>query len=509
MKKPPFNKGEKGYGELTHQTFQGLNWQFLGKGVQFFLRVLVLAILARLLVPHDFGLVSAAIVVVNFSTIFSRIGIGPALVQRPTINDNHCRTAFTISILMGVVLAIIIFLTSEFVELFFEMPGLSEVLAVLALVFIVRGFTGVPQALLQRDLNFRLLTVAGLVSFGFGYGLIGIVLAFAGLGVWALVVATISQAVVKAIFVMYLRPFPKKPQLNMEATRELIFYGSGFTIAHFFNFLAREGDNFVVGKWLGAELLGLYDRAYQMMKMPASLFGQILETVLFSAMSKIQDQHKRLGRVYRRGTALTALITLPTTVIFLFFAPEIIRVVLGPGWEEAILPFRILAIGTLFRTSYKIGDSVAQATGAVYKRAWRQAIYALLVVFGAWAGSFWGIQGVAWAILFAISINYILMAQLSLALSRLKVLDYLKCHGPAFLLSLLIALEMLVFKTYMEFLGVSPLITLLGAGGIIILTLVTLLYVAPKRFFGEEGLWMLGLVWETGSSYWGKIRKKK
>lgn len=507
MKKQSGKTNKNGYGELTHQTFRGLNWQFFGKGVQFFLRVLVLAVLARLLVPKDFGLVAAAIVVVNFSTIFSRIGIGPALVQRPEIDERHSRTAFTLSVLFGVFLSIVVFLAAPLVENFFAMEGLKEVLQVITIIFILRGISTVPLALLQRDLNFRMITLAEIISFGLGYGLVGIILAFQGFGVWALVGANLSQALLKVIVLFYIIKFPKKPQLNISASRELLFYGSGFTFSQFFNFLAREGDNFVVGRWLGAELLGFYDRAYQLMKMPASLFGQILETVLFSAMAKIQDEHKRLARVYLRGTALTALISLPITAIFIFLASEIVQVVLGDGWEQVIIPFQILAIGTLFRTSYKIGDSVSKATGAVYQRAWRQFLYAFFVVFGAWVGSSWDLPGVAVGVLFAIILNYFLMAQLSISLSKTNFAEYAKCHIPALLLTVVFVIELGIIKLVTEIYSFSPLFTLFGAGVIIGLTTVGLLFFAPKKFFGEEGLWMVGLLLEYLSVF--KKRRKK
>ena len=107
----------------------------------------------------------------------------------------------------------------------------------------------------------------------------------------------------------------------------------------------------------------------------------------------------RLAAAYLRAVALIALLVLPLSAALILLAPEVVRVALGPRWGLAVAPFQILGIGMLFRTSYKMSDSIARSTGAVYRRAWRQVIYAALVVVGAWVGQHWGIAGVAWGAL--------------------------------------------------------------------------------------------------------------
>ena len=118
------------------------------------------------------------------------------------------------------------------------------------------------------------------------------------------------------------------------------------------------------------------------------------------------------------------------SVFFLVLAPEIVLLTLGPKWTEVTLPFQILATSLLFRTSYKISDSLTKATGAVYRRAWRQWVYAVLVVLGAFGGQFWGISGVAVGVVTAISTNYLLMAHLSLRLVDISFKDFFEAHIP-------------------------------------------------------------------------------
>src|SRR2546426_9124427 len=118
-------------------------------------------------------------------------------------------------------------------------------------------------------------------------------------------------------------------------------------------------------------------------------------STLFPYTTLFRSNAQRLAAAYRRGVALIALVVLPISVALVLLAPEVIDVVLGPRWTSVIAPFQILAVGMLFRTSSKMGDSLTRATGAVYRRAWRQMLYAALVVGGAVVGKHWGIEGVA------------------------------------------------------------------------------------------------------------------
>ena len=122
----------------------------------------------------------------------------------------------------------------------------------------------------------------------------------------------------------------------------------------------EEGDYLVVGRWLGSSSLGLYTRARKLMGAPASLLGGMLDDVLFPAMARVQDDLPRLGLAYRRGVSLVALTMLPLSALLMVLAPEVIAVALGPQWLGAVVPFQILAVGLLLRTSYKMSDSLAR-----------------------------------------------------------------------------------------------------------------------------------------------------
>ena len=227
---------------LTERTFLGFMWMILGSGIQVALKILILAVLARLVSPKEFGIMGIAIIVVEFSKMFAHMGVGPALVQRVELENRHLTTGFTLSIFMGIFFAALLILIAPLLAAFFRMNELIQVLRVISLVFLIDSFTLIAQALLQRRMKFKIIVSIEVISYTVGYGAVGIILAYSGFGVWALVVANLSQATLLTLLLVIVQPFPKKPGFEIKAFKELIFFGGGMTIAKVANFLANQGD---------------------------------------------------------------------------------------------------------------------------------------------------------------------------------------------------------------------------------------------------------------------------
>jgi PST family polysaccharide transporter len=484
---------------MTRRTLNGLFWTFSGTGMQAVLRVLVMIVLARLLTPVDFGLVGVALVVVEFCEIVSQIGIGPAIVQRSNLESRHIRTGFTISVMLGFLLAFLFVGLAPVISQFFHTERLTPVLRAMAPVFVLRAFAIVAESLLQRGLHFRSLAGIQVASYIIGYGIVGVVLAWSGLGFWALVIALLVQTLVNTVALVIIQRRIIAFSLDAGAVRELLYFGTGSTATKIANFVARQSDNVIVGRWLGAAALGIYGRAYQLLAMPANLFGNAVDSVLFPALSQVQSEPQRLASAYRKSIAITALTVLPASAIMFFLAPEIIEVLLGSGWLAVTEPFQVLALGMFFRTAYKIGFTLARASGAVYQMAWRQGLYAFLVLAGSWIGQSHGITGVACAVLFALTIHYLLSAQLGIGIARISWKDFAKAHVPAVALtamSLTVTWQVVTLARAHHF---PDLIILITTVVTVLACAVILVRLMPTLFMGEEGAWLA----QTLSRYLG------
>jgi O-antigen/teichoic acid export membrane protein len=476
---------------LSGHAVNGLGWSGLGYVTQGVGQILVLAVLARYVSAADFGVLSATLIVIGVGKLFTQSVVGPAIVQRPGLERRHKVTAFWLAIGSGLTMAAAVVLLAPVVARLFHFDGLQTVLVVLSLSFVLQAPSVVSEALMQRELAFRRLAMADVVSFLVGYCFVGVVLAVAGAGVWALVAANLAQAGLDSLTLITLRRPTVAFEFDRRAANEILHYGAGFTAGKVFNYTAGQGDYFVIARTMTVSDLGYYSRAYQLVAMPAMLLGQVMDRVLFPVMSSLQDDRPRLAEAYRKGISVIATIMSPLSILIVVLAPEIIRVLLGPDWGPVVAPLQVLALGLVCRTGYKISDSLARSTGTVYKRAWRQAIYAGLVVGGALVGKRWGITGVAWGVLLAIVVNYLAMGALSMATVGLTWARFLSAHMRGLMLGLVTAVCTITSARILRSAGVGDLMVLLGSVGLVGSLLGGAALASPELVLGADALWVL------------------
>ncbi len=477
---------------VQHRTIASLFWMLSGTGAASVLNLAVLATLARLLGPSEFGLIEAALVVVLFTDLFSHIGVGPAIVQRRDLTDPHIRSGFTFSLLFGSLSGVAVVVLAPWIALWFRQPALADALRVLALGFPLTGVAVVAEGLLQKHLRYKRLSAINVITFAVGYGGVAIAAAAAGFGAWSLVLGVLAQRVLRSSMILLASRHALGIRWDGRALRDLLGFGVGASMSDFLNFMALEGDRVIIGRFLGEAALGLYGRAYGLMAMSVKAFGGVLDKVMFSAMSLQQANPDKLKLGYTRGLSLVALTLLPTSLVSMVLAPEIVRVLLGRGWEGAVAPFQLLAVGMVFRVSYKVSTALAKATGRVYALPPRQAAYAALVVVGAYVGGTgWGVSGAAAGVTFALFVHSLVMAQLGVSiLPGMTWRDTLSAHGPAVLLSLPTVAAAAAATWGLRGYGWSPVVVLaagLLAGG---LAAAAALHLAPRTMLGREGLWI-------------------
>jgi O-antigen/teichoic acid export membrane protein len=494
---------------LTKRALGGMLWTFSGTGVQGIVQLLVLMTLGRLLTPGEFGIMGAAVVVVALSQIVSQVGVGPAIIQRRELERIHVRVAFTISAVLGLVLGAGVWLAAPALAAFYRIPAVEPVLRALALLFPIDGFNTVGKSLLTRQLRFRLYVALDVGSYILGYACIGVLLAWQGYGVWALVLATLSQATLRTLAMYAATRHSVHLSFNPKASRDLLSFGFGHSLAQVALIFSQQADNLVVGRWLGPVALGIYGRAYNLMVMPATAFGKIVNRVLFPVMAQVQDERDRLAGAYERALAIVALVSLPVSVLLWIVAPEFIPVLLGPQWTAVVLPFRLFTCGLFFRMSSKITDACIKAAGAMYSRAFIQSVYAAMVLFAALLGQRWGIGGVAVAVSIAMGINWLMMAGLGRSVTGLPWHRFVRAQFPGALFALLVGSAVAVAVQTMRAAHVGPILVLIAA----VLTAAVVAFgvwrLGSGPFLGPHGTWASKRAEEflrSGSRRLGRLR---
>jgi O-antigen/teichoic acid export membrane protein len=405
--------------EVIHHSFtskilHGLQWAYVSVVAQGVLKLAVLVVLARVLTPRDFGLLGFALICTNFVERVGQLGVTPALVQCEVVSVNTITTARLMSVGLGFLTGTLVYLTAGFMARFFDEPTLKVILEVLSVGCILEALAATPDALLQRDLQFKRIMVADTVSYFVGMGIVGIALALAGWGVWALVTATLWM---KGIRLLIMRLYVGRTcggSWSWNESAQLLSMGFGFSLGRLLNFFSLQGDNFVVGRLLGVEALGFYTRAYQLMTLPAMYIGQVFEKVMFPAMAQEQRNLVRLQRSFLLTLEAVGVVALPAGVCLYLLAEEIVIVGFGERWRPIIPVLQILSFGVFFRTAYKCSDIVVRSVGAVYRYAQCQAWYSVMVIGGAVLGAMaWELRGVAIGVVVAVALNYASMTRLS------------------------------------------------------------------------------------------------
>lgn len=321
---------------LTRQTLSGMKWTYFQTAVSAFLQIAVTGVLARLLTPEAFGLVALADLTLRFVNYLARGGVGQAIVQKPGLEPLHVRAGATASVILGACFSSLVWLGAPLAAEVLGDPDVTPVLRWMSLSLLLHGFGATAEALLSRDLRFRALAGRSIVSYVLGYPIVGLVLAARGAGVWALVAASLVQTGSRSLLAYLAHRHSLRPTFDRQAHGSLLSFGSRVSLISFFEFLGSELDTFAVGRFAGASALGLYNRAYVLVRLPVYHLTTSFSKVLFPAFSSVQRDVARFRGAYVSAAGLTAAIVFPTAAGIAVAGPEIVRVVLGPRWTDAI-----------------------------------------------------------------------------------------------------------------------------------------------------------------------------
>ena len=448
-----------------------------------------MVVLSRLLSPREFGIAAGTLLIFGLSDMLIDLGVGPALVQRDALTDDHITTAFYASFAFGLLLCVLFSVEAPAIVEFLRIPELRNVIPIASLVYLVAGVSTVSRAIAERALLFRKLSRVRVFTDGVLYGLVAVAAATAGASYWSLVYASLASALVSTVWYFCLARHPLQLRFRWALLRDLLKFGGGMSLARVVNYFGREGDTLVVARTFDTAGLGLYSRAFRLMVVPATVIGAAMDRVLFPVLSRAKDDGTRVGEALDRGIAGLSLLCLPTGIVFSVLAPEIVRVVLGPGWSGAVPPFQILALGLYFRLAYKLGGAVSMSHGAVYKNAACQFLYAAMVVGGSIVGRRWGLVGVASAVVVALIAEFVILWFLAARILQFPLGRFLRVHVIAVPVCLVALAGSVTSASLLRSLGAPDLVTLAATGLATAATVVGACVVLPGIFLGDHGQW--------------------
>jgi O-antigen/teichoic acid export membrane protein len=353
-----------------------------------------LIVLARLLEPTDFGLVGMVTAITGFLSLFREFGLSLAAVQRSEITEEQTSTLFWINIAVGIVLCLSSMAIAPLVASFYREPRLGSIMAVLGLGFVFNAAGVQHSALLQRQMRFSELALVDVVSLIVS-SVLSLVLAANGFGYWSLVAWSVSQPLTSTIQLWFHASWvPGKPARSV-GTGSLLRFGGIVTVNSLVVHIAYNLDKVMLGRFWGAEVVGLYGRAYQLITLPTDMITGPIGGVAISALSRLQDDRKRMWSHFQKGYTLVLAVTVPLSIVCALFAEEIILVMLGPKWHDAVLVFQLLAPTQLVFSIINPTGWLLVALGMVERSLKLALVLAPLVVVGCILGLPYGPNGVA------------------------------------------------------------------------------------------------------------------
>lgn len=365
-----------------------------GQAARFVLQLIGIIVLSRILGPTAVGLYAALAVIVGLGEVLRDFGLSSAMIQASEVTRAQRSNLFWINAGLGVALAAMCAGIAPLVAGFYHEPELQAGCAAVGLVLVLGGLGTQFRAQLSRDLRFTAIAVIDVV--GAAGGLVaGVVAATFGLGFWALVIQQIGMALVTATLnVAVARWLPGLPTRNAN-TLGLVRFGWNVGCTQVVNYLAKNVDTLVVGRFFGAESLGLYNRAYQLLTVPINQISTPATKVAFPVLSRIRGDQAQYDKLLLTGQKVLVHVVLAVFVYTMVVAPSLVQIALGEEWAGVADLYRILALAALVQTASYPTYWVFLSQGLTGESLRFTLVSKSFLVAAVLFGAIWGVEGVA------------------------------------------------------------------------------------------------------------------
>lgn len=350
--------------ESKHAILWSMIDKFLKRGIQFILSI----ILARLLTPEDFGIVAMAAIFVSWGEVFRDFGLGQSIIQKKDVSDVQASTIFYLNLMMGVLIAIIFQILAPIAADFYDNVMVAWVVRISGITFILQSFNVVQLSLLKKKLNYKVETVGSFVS-SLLSGIVGVVLAYFGFGVWSLLIQSISSYIISTMYIWIKSTWRPKWIFNFSKTRSMFKMGIGFMLQGLIDNIFNSLGSMVIGKLFSPSTLGLYSRGNSLAEMPKTTFIMPFTRPLFPVFAKIQDDKAAVRNYFLNTTDMLNWLMIFVTGIILTSSSEIISILYGNIWLESAKYLFLLSIMIPFFPNWTTTTSLWKGLGFAKKVA--------------------------------------------------------------------------------------------------------------------------------------------
>lgn len=457
---------------VRDQLIKGTAYSALAKYSGVVISLIVTAILARLLSPEDFGIATVATIVISFLSLFSSFGFEPAIIQFKNLTNNDYSNIFSFTFWIGIFLTVAFYLIAKPISHFYQNDSLIIILRLLCINLLFATLNVVPNALIYKDKLFRFIAIRSFIVQVIG-GIVSVFAALLGAGVYALIIAPIFSSVI--IFILNIRKFPQKLALTfgIESLKKILSYSLYQFLFSILNFFSKSLDKLIIGKGIGMDLLGFYEKSYRLMMLPVQNITYVMNPVIHPVFSDLQSNLEKMAKSYEKMIRVLAFLGFSISVLLYFNAEELVLILFGHNWIRSIPSFEILSLSVGFQIILSTSGSIFQASnstkhlfifGLITSLISLSAVVLFLVIYNT-------IESVAWAVTISSVINFgiIYLVMYKRILNR-GLINLLKLFpSPLFISVILISVNIL---SDMLFSIKSPLISLIISGSLSLIVFV-------------------------------------
>jgi O-antigen/teichoic acid export membrane protein len=343
-----------------------LGWSISSKLSRQVLQLIVIFILSRILSPDEFGLMSMVTAFSMLAEIVRNMGMNAAVIQQKNENPVLLNTAFTFNLIVGLSVFLIFYCCAPLVSTFYSQPQLTGMVRAFAIVYIIGSLNIVQEALLQKRMEFKRLFLMDMVSVVIS-GIATIIMARGGWGVWSLIYQYILLVAISSLVLWLTSSWRPRIQFDTAVFKSVRKFSLNLFVHDIIYFFGRDTDKFIIGKYLGPLVLGIYSRAYMLMLLPVNQINIVVARVMFPVFSVLQDDIVKMKNLYLRSTNIISYVSFPALALLFIISEPLIIVLLGNKWVAVSFYLKIFCI-------YGMMESVNTTVYWIYKSLGRTDI---------------------------------------------------------------------------------------------------------------------------------------
>ena len=441
---------------MKKKVIFGFFWRFSERIVAQSISLIVSIVLARLLLPEDYGAVALVMVFITIADVFVNNGLGNALIQKMDADDIDFSSVFYINIIIGIVLYLVLFLIAPLVAEFYHMPVLQPGLRVLAIRIPIASINSVQQAYVSRNMLFKRFffsTIGGTIF----SAVLGIAMAYAGFGIWALVAQQLSNTFIDTLILWITVRWRPTKSFSWTRLKYLLSFGWKLLVSSLLDTAYNNLRNLIIGKMYSSSDLAFYNQGDKFPKVIVTNINASIDSVLLPTMSSAQDDKERVKQMTRRAIKTSTYVMAPLMMGLAFCAEPIVSLVLTDKWLPCVPFLRIFCITYMF---WPVHTANLNAINAMGRSDWFLRLEIIKKIMGMTIllSTMWfGVMAMAYSLLLSSVLSQIINSWPNRKLLGYGYLEQVRDFAPGILLAVIMG----ICVYFISFLHLSTIVTLL------------------------------------------------